>query len=105
MEKVTEELMIEHGFTLKEINQIKSASQRSGHDIKKEIMILSNGFYGLILGLIIIFSFFISVVVFVTDVNYSSVIPTIFISLFFALFSSSPKLKYKSFMFLRKHKG
>ncbi|MBE8588979.1 hypothetical protein IQ211_16790, partial [Xenorhabdus griffiniae] len=52
MEKVTEELMIEHGFTLKEINQIKSASQRSGHDIKKEIMILSNGFYGLILGLI-----------------------------------------------------
>ncbi|OTA19932.1 hypothetical protein Xbed_01862 [Xenorhabdus beddingii] len=105
MEKITEELMIEYGFTLNEIKLIKSASQRACHDIRKEIIILSNGFYGLMLGLIIIFLSFVFVVIFINDVNYLSVIPTVFIALFFALFFSSPKLKYKSFMFLRKHKG
>ncbi|MDE1483031.1 hypothetical protein [Xenorhabdus bovienii] len=105
MEKITERLMIDYGFTLNEINRIKSAAKRSGNDIKKEILILSNGFYGLVLGLLVILFSLLSVVVFVNDVDYLSVILTVFISLFFALFFSSPKLKYKSFMFLKKHKG
>jgi hypothetical protein len=35
MQGEIEKIMIEHGLTLKEINKIKSASLRSGHDIKK----------------------------------------------------------------------
>ncbi|MBD2813839.1 hypothetical protein ID850_03455 [Xenorhabdus sp. Flor] len=105
MEKVTEKLMIEHGFTLKEINQITSASQRSGHDIRKEIMILSNSFYKLILIFIIILFSFIYAIVFFQNVNHLSITLTLFISISIALLFSSPRLRYKSFIFTRKHKG
>ncbi|MDC9603648.1 hypothetical protein [Xenorhabdus griffiniae] len=105
MEKVTEELMIEHGFTLKEINQIKSVSQRSGHDIKKEIMILSNSFYRLIWVFLIILFSIVSAIFFVPDVDYLTISLTFLISIFLVLLFSSPSLRYKSFMFIRKHKG
>ncbi|MDC9597591.1 hypothetical protein [Xenorhabdus anantnagensis] len=105
MEKITEKLMMEYGFTLKEINKIKSASQRSGHDIKKEIMILSNSFYGLMLVFLVILFSILSAIAFVPDVDYLSIIFTFFISIFVVLIFHSPRLRYKSFMFIRKHKG
>ncbi|MDC9581744.1 hypothetical protein PSI15_09225 [Xenorhabdus sp. PR6a] len=105
MEKTTETLMMEHGFTLSEINKIKSASQRSGYDIKKEILILSHGFYGVVMAFVVILLCFLAIVFFVPNVEYFSVTLTFFIAIFIFLFFCSPKLRYKSFMFIRKHKG
>ncbi|MBC8953310.1 hypothetical protein Xenpb_02041 [Xenorhabdus sp. PB62.4] len=97
--------MIEHGFTLKEINLIKSAAARSDYDILQEILYLKKGFYGSVLSFLVIFLFFIFVFVLSDNIHYTSLILTFFISIFLALYFSAIKLKYKSFMFLRKHKG
>ncbi|MDC9613730.1 hypothetical protein PSI19_07480 [Xenorhabdus khoisanae] len=101
MKENIERLMMEHGFTLKEINLIKSAAVRSNYDIFQEVLYLKKGFYGTALSLLVIFFVF----VLSDNTHYTSLILTFFISIFLVLYFSAIKLKYKSFMFLRKHKG
>ncbi|MBC8952679.1 hypothetical protein [Xenorhabdus sp. PB62.4] len=106
MEKNIESLMIEHGFTSKDISLIKAASERSGYEIMQEICILKRKFHGVVFVFFIALSFFIFMLLLAHDIDdYINTALTFFISMPIVLYFSSVRLTYKSFMFIKKHKG
>jgi hypothetical protein len=106
MEKNIESLMIEHGFTSKDISLIKASAERSGYEIMQEIFILKKNFHGVVFIFFIVFSFFICMLFLANDIDdYLNIAITFFIAMPIVLYFSSVRLTYKSFMFIKKHKG
>ncbi|MDC9583065.1 hypothetical protein PSI15_16100 [Xenorhabdus sp. PR6a] len=105
MDKSIEKLMIDSGFTVREIGKIKFAAEKSGNGVLKEIKELGGGFYRIIF--IVFFSLFVSIFIFLMaeKANVIGFLFAVFCIIPFTLFMVSARLRYKSFMFMKNYKG
>ncbi|OTA19234.1 hypothetical protein Xbed_02631 [Xenorhabdus beddingii] len=105
MDKNIEDLMMNSGFTLREIEKIKFVAEKSGHSVLKEINELSDSFYRVVF--IVFFSLFVSVFIFLVPekANVIGFLFSIFCVIPFALFMVAARLRYKAFIFMKKYKG
>lgn len=105
MENGIEGLMLKNGLTPKDIHRIKKFSRRSGNSIQVEITNLGNSLFRLILVFLLLILTLCSAIYFSSDNNHTSLIISFFITVSIICFSSDPRLRYKSFLFIKKTKG
>lgn len=104
MENGIEGLMLKNGLTPKDIHRIKKFSRRSGNSIQVEITNLGNSLFRLILVFLLLILTLCSAIYFSSDNNHTSLIISFLIAVSIICFFSAPRLRYKSFLFIKKTK-
>ncbi|MDC9603650.1 hypothetical protein [Xenorhabdus griffiniae] len=99
-----EELMKKSGFTLNDMKLLKAINKRNGTTLLNEMMNLENRFYRLLFILPLAFMVLAFFFLMAGEANFKGFFIAIVILMPLAIFITSFRLAYKSFIFMRKYK-